>query len=322
MKLFFYRRSDAQPNYGDELNLWLWDQVMPGILDDDESTAFFGIGTLLNNLVKERAPNAKQIVALGTGAGYNKGMPNVDETWKVYCLRGPLSALKLGLDPKLAITDGAALLHRIYKPSGVKRYKFSYIPHFTQSIMAGDDWQEICEELGIHYIDARRPIQEVIKEIAETEVLLAEAMHGAITADTLRTPWIPVLTSQWILPSKWIDWTLSLNMEFQPHPITGLDAIEKQYSLKNLKGVRGSRTIVRKAMARWLKKEQAKLKLKQIMQQGVPQMSDDALFESKLCQLEEKVEEFKRDVASGLFASGEEKTERDQKADRETALMA
>ncbi len=308
MKLFFYRRSDDKPNYGDELNLWLWDQIIPGILDEDESTAFFGIGTLLNNLVKERAPNAKQIVALGTGAGYNKGMPDIDETWKIYCLRGPISALKLGVDPKLAITDGAALLSRLYKPTGVKRYKFSYIPHFTQSIIANDDWQEICDELGIHYIDARRPIHEIIKEIGETEVLLAEAMHGAITADTLRTPWIPVLTSQWLLPSKWLDWTMSLNMEFQPHPVTGLDPIEERYLLKNLRGIKGSRTLVKKAAARWIKKKQAKMKMESIMKYGVPQLSDDTLFESKVCQLEEKVEEFKKDVASGMFASKDKET--------------
>ncbi|NJR69522.1 MAG: polysaccharide pyruvyl transferase family protein [Synechococcales cyanobacterium CRU_2_2] len=305
MKLFFYRRSDDKPNYGDELNLWLWDQIIPGILDEDESTAFFGIGTLLNNLVKERAPNAKQIVALGTGAGYNKGMPEIDDSWKIYCLRGPISAVKLGLDPKLAITDGAALLSRLYRPSGVKRYKFSYIPHFTQSILANEDWQEICDQLGIHYIDARRPIHEIIQEIAETEILLAEAMHGAITADTLRTPWIPILTSQWLLPSKWIDWTMSLNLEFQPHPMTGLDAVEERYKLKNLRGLKGSRTIAQKALNRWTKKAQAKIQLASIMKNGMPQLSDDTLFESKVCQLEEKVEEFKRDVASGLFARKE-----------------
>ena len=123
----------------------------------------------------------------------------------------------------------------------------------------GDIWQEICDELGIHYIDARRPIHEIIQEIAETEVLLAEAMHGAITADTLRTPWIPVMTSQWLLPSTWIDWTLSLNMEFQPHPITGLDTIQERYKLKKIKGIKGSRTILKKSMSRWIKKEQAKL---------------------------------------------------------------
>ena len=43
--------------------------------------------------------------------------------------------------------------------------------------------------------------------------------------------------------------------------------------------------------------------MKQILQQGAPQLSDDTLFESKVCQLEEKVEEFKRDVAAGMFPS-------------------
>ncbi len=303
MKLFFYRRSDDQPNFGDELNLWLWDKIMPGILDEDESAAFFGIGTLLNNLVRERVPNAKQIVALGTGVGYNRGLPQVDDAWTIYCLRGPLSALKLGLDPKIAITDGAALIRRVYKPEGRKLHKFSYIPHFTQSIIAGEDWEEICAELGIHYIDARWPIERVLQDLCETEVLLAEAMHGAIIADALRTPWIPIQTSQWILPSKWIDWTMSLDMQFQPHPITGLEPIQPEYALKNIRGLQGSRTALRKSATRWLKKQQAKIQMESIMKHGNPQLSADALIESKTCQLEEKLEQFKADVAAGRFRS-------------------
>lgn len=304
MKLYFYRRSDDKPNFGDELNLWLWDKVMPGVLDDNEEVAFFGIGTLLNNLVKERVPNAKKIVALGTGAGYNKGMPNVDDSWKVYSLRGPLSALKLGLDPKLAITDGAALIRRVYKPTTKKKYKFSYIPHFTQSIIAGDDWQEICEELGIHYIDARWPIEQILQEICETEVLLAEAMHGAIISDALRTPWVPVQTSQWILPSKWIDWTMSLNLEFQPFPVTGLNELRPEWRLGNVRSPKGSRTAMKKSYEHGLRKAAAKSQFAQILATCKPQLSSDELIESHTCRLEEKVEEFKRDIAAGMFDTG------------------
>jgi succinoglycan biosynthesis protein ExoV len=41
-------------------------------------------------------------------------------------------------------------------------------------------------------------------------------MHGAIIADTLRTPWIPVKCYSNILEFKWQDWCGSLNMRYEP----------------------------------------------------------------------------------------------------------
>jgi succinoglycan biosynthesis protein ExoV len=35
MKLFYFK--DPAGNFGDDLNLWLWPKVLPGILDEDGS---------------------------------------------------------------------------------------------------------------------------------------------------------------------------------------------------------------------------------------------------------------------------------------------
>jgi succinoglycan biosynthesis protein ExoV len=40
-------------------------------------------------------------------------------------------------------------------------------------------------------------------------------MHGAILADTLRVPWIPVITSPIINVFKWRDWTMSLGLDYR-----------------------------------------------------------------------------------------------------------
>lgn len=301
MKLFYYRRSETQPNFGDELNLWLWEKLLPGILDDRDNVAFVGIGTLLNNLIHERIPAAQKVVVFGTGVGYNRGLPNLDASWTIYCLRGPLSALQLRLPTELAITDPAILVRRVFQPSLPKTYRYSYMPHFTQSIMAGDDWQQICEDCGFGYIDARWPIDQVLNAISQTEVLLTEAMHGAIVADALRVPWVPIQTTSWLLPLKWVDWCMSMGLSYQPFPIAGLEGLEDHHKILNVRGLKGSRTAVRKSFEYWLEKRAAALALKRITKRAHPLLSSDSHLDILTHQLEAKLGQFKSDIQTGLF---------------------
>ena len=41
-------------------------------------------------------------------------------------------------------------------------------------------------------------------------------MHAAIVADTLRVPWVPLMTSSDINSFKWLDWTQSMRVPYQP----------------------------------------------------------------------------------------------------------
>jgi succinoglycan biosynthesis protein ExoV len=56
-------------------------------------------------------------------------------------------------------------------------------------------------------------------EIRESDVVLAEAMHGAIVSDALRVPWIPIQPIRGEHRMKWHDWTSVLNIELRPQKI-------------------------------------------------------------------------------------------------------
>ena len=49
MKLYYYRAT--QGNFGDDLNSWLWEELVPGRWsDEDDGELFCGIGTIIGTL--------------------------------------------------------------------------------------------------------------------------------------------------------------------------------------------------------------------------------------------------------------------------------
>lgn len=226
MKLFYYQRGDRQPNFGDELNPWLWPKLRPDLFSQKgqgqaDSAIFVGTGTLLNDRLPERVGANSRLIVFSTGAGYEQPLKQIPDRWQICCVRGPLSARKLGLPPEKAITDGGILIARVSAPSG-SRQGCSFMPHIHSAAPAAESWQRICLQANIRYIDPRWPIEKVLQAIGTSELLLAEAMHGAIAADALRVPWMPVITTPRIYPFKWQDWCASMNVPYRPYRLPTL----------------------------------------------------------------------------------------------------
>jgi succinoglycan biosynthesis protein ExoV len=292
MKLRYYKLPNGERNFGDELNPWLWEKLIPGILDEDASVAFVGIGSLINNGLPKRTRYARKIVIFGTGVGYGKEFPKLDESYTIYCVRGLLSAQALGISEKLAITDGAVLIRQVFSNQAPKKYRFSYMPHYE---LAGQGWKTVCQNLGFGYIDPRWSVEQVLSSISETEILLAEAMHGAIIADALRVPWLPITTNSSILAFKWQDWCSSIGVEYQPirmkrlhHPKESLDILTPFRTIRD-----------------WSCQKEAAQALKQAALSRSPVLSKDSRIEMLTNQLEEKLQDFKKDVVNGLFSCSE-----------------
>jgi len=219
MKLFYCKVTTG--NFGDDLNPWLWPKLLPGIIDEDGSTLFVGIGSIMNQFI----PDAPLKIVFGSGVGYGTP-PVIDERkWKIYCLRGPLSAKALHLPPETGITDAAILVTKVPLVMPEKIYRLSYMPHKTSAALGA--WEDVCTEAGIHYINPGWPVERVLSDILSTKLLITEAMHGAIVADAFRIPWIPVRSFYKILRFKWMDWCQSLGMTYSPAKLPCLLEKEK-----------------------------------------------------------------------------------------------
>jgi succinoglycan biosynthesis protein ExoV len=228
MKLCFWR--GASPNFGDELNLWLWPRLLPGFFDDRDDVLFIGIGSILHG---DYAAAAEKLVF---GSGYY-GVPFVpppqlDERWKVYFVRGPRTAEALGIDRGFGLGDAASLVSRVPDAELLPRGSAgpAFMPHWESSI--DGPWQEVSKRAGLRFIDPRWPVERILAEISSSSLLVTEAMHGAIVADALRVPWVPFAPIG-MHQFKWYDWTESLGVDLRfarSAPATWIEALLRRFN--------------------------------------------------------------------------------------------
>ena len=302
MKLYYWQKGNGKENFGDNLNPWLWNKIIPDYLDDDPQIAFIGIGTLINGGLPKKTPQASTRILFSTGVGYGKSLLKIDSSYKIYCVRGALSAKKLGLDPSLAITDGGILTRKYYKvPTQKKTYKFSFMPH-RKLVYKG--WKDVCQYLGFGYIDPTWSTEKVLDALSTTEILLAEAMHGAIVADALRIPWIPIVTHKKILSFKWEDWCSSIQVEYNPQNIQLEYSPQNTDCLDYLDGSKSSNLSpmnTHDGSSNYDQRKSIGSQLKKISQSFSPVLSSDTRVEELTNRLEEKIEHLKSDIKSGVF---------------------
>jgi len=217
MRLFYYQGWNGKTNFGDELNKLIWQKLLPEIFDGTSSELFLGIGTLLD----DRVPDAAKIVVMGSGVGYGH-LPTKAQinSWLIYCLRGRLSAQSLGVSSNLVATDPAILVSQLFPGQEKKIHEYAYMPHWQNM---GNGWIKVSEKMGIRLLNPRDSVVNLITAMKQSKVIITEAMHGAIVADSLRIPWIAV-NSRFddYCSFKWQDWCSSLNLDYKSYRIGNL----------------------------------------------------------------------------------------------------
>lgn len=224
MYVHYFRSKD--PNFGDDLNGWIWNRLFEGNFGCDDGVLLIGIGTILAEHVPRLVPHAHTFMTLGSGVGYDRPIADVkSDSWPVAVVRGPLSANVLGLPLDYVGTDGAILLAALpeFQPlPDSQRQGVVFMPHHKATDFPL--WRGVCERAGIEYLDPRWDSYALAQRIRRAKLVLADAMHAAIVADTLRVPWVPLVSSPQISTFKWLDWTQSLGLPYEPSLLPPISA--------------------------------------------------------------------------------------------------
>lgn len=104
---------------------------------------------------------------------------------------------------------------------------------------------------------------DILNNLNQCEILITEAMHGAIVADVLRIPWHAVKTRIEILDFKWHDWTKSMELE---HTYTFLPPVVNQGKRRFLKPIN---SLI------------AKNTLRKVIKHSTPQLSKGAVLDAR-----------------------------------------
>lgn len=222
MAIFYfdrYSKKNNSMNFGDDINPFLLGKIFSNEIIQSQDICIMGIGSILNDTNFNLVSKFPKKIIFSSGAGYGDLNFKFDESWDFKCVRGPLTASSLSLDQSAAIADGAILISEFFHVKNInKRKRVIFIPHVESHWIAGRDLARAAKYNGMEYLVPDRPFQDFIDRVSSASLVVTEAMHGAILADTMRVPWIPV-SFHFHNEFKWKDWFLSMGLEYANNSI-------------------------------------------------------------------------------------------------------
>jgi succinoglycan biosynthesis protein ExoV len=260
-------------NFGDDINPWFLPRLFKAELIESERVCLVGIGTILNDHNAAQVAHFDRKVVFSSGVGYGDIGSSYDNSWDFVCVRGPRSAETLGLPPEVGICDGAVLLGDLYPARPLsERDGVVFIPHVRTGAVCGIGLRRICQDLSIGYLSPDAPFETFIETIRAARLVITEAMHGAIMADALRTPWVPV-EFLYHHRFKWQDWFDSIELPYEHRVMRPL------FWDRGRSGSMSARAVARTFYQRLLLKQaRARRALRAILEEAEPRLSADSVL--------------------------------------------
>ena len=284
--MYIYNYSKTG-NFGDALNCYMWPKLLGNLIEEPLDAVLIGIGSIMDKKMIERTSGIGKRLVFGAGFAYGKPATKND-FYKIYCVRGPLTAERVGIDKKYVVTDGGALIVDTIREieSRGARHKFAYMPHWAYR---HDEWKIACERAGGIYIDPFAAPDIVVSNMLSSNLVITDALHGAICSDALRIPWIPVV-HRGIHVFKWKDWCQSMGLNYEPEPIYLYYGKSKRCGIAALVADVRNRFRLNLAI----------MSLKHICSRK-PSLSHRNVLNTKLSQLRSLLAELKNDIQNGII---------------------
>lgn len=205
-------------NVGDDFSEWLFSRTLGPALSEISGTLLFGVGSILDTKFDTAFGGADihDRLVFGSGARSAVTLPDMSQgRWKVYCVRGPLTARALDLPADRAVADPAILAPRFH-PAVAAGGPVGIVPYFTAS---GAAWGQVAARLGWKVVSPHLGVEAFIAALTACSRVFCESMHGAIFADAYRIPWRPLSGTGAQAEGathafKWTDWTASMGIGF------------------------------------------------------------------------------------------------------------
>lgn len=283
MAIHYYDLFSSQwssKNFGDDINPFLLRKLLDPSIIASSDVCVIGIGSILNRDNADRVSQYRRKVVFSTGTGYGESLKNLDDSWDIACVRGPNTAEIMGLPSSKAICDGAILLSDYFDPIvESKRGGTVFIPHIRTHWGTGKALQPICDDLGWRYLAPDALAEDFIEVVRSASLVITEAMHGAILADTMRVPWMPVALHQHN-DFKWRDWFLSIEQDYHCN-----------FLLPKLWNPKKSAVIgrLKYPYQKWKMNRLAR-QLRSLSEECMPSLSSKGLLDRKKVELREKLD--------------------------------
>jgi succinoglycan biosynthesis protein ExoV len=278
-------------NVGDDFSAWLFSRSLGAHLNDESSTILFGVGSILDRKIDEAfsTDDTQCRLVFGSGARSSAGAPDVSgRDWKIYCVRGPLTASALSLPPGKAVADPGILIP-VYRPvQADQQGPIGIVPYFTSS---EDAWRIVANRLNWTLISPHLGVEDFIDQLTRCSRVFCESMHGAIFADAYRIPWRPLsgtglATEGATHAFKWTDWTSSMGLAFDSIRTPIISRFIRNSTHEHLK---------QRIKAVWISRILAKA-----VREDHFLLSRDTVLQSRQEQLQSLMDALRRDVAAGL----------------------
>lgn len=294
MKLIYH--NDWRGNFGDDINLPFFDIVIPGYEEKLLDQKLYGIGTLLNNnngLIRDAC-------IFGSGFGYGEELSYDLKSTKIFGVRGPVTAKKMGLDSSYIIGDPAIYVSSMPSIMPEKTYSTRAVValHHRSAEMwdfSGGNNDEL------YFLDpGLTSIPDYIGYIRDASVVYAESLHAAIIAATFGVPFCPVSIGNKLEEKKWSDFYQLFGFgEFEPLtiPAPAVSVIRRISVSGRVRGVLQPSKLGRKVNAEYFKHLVARLN--EINRKANCRVSDVKMVSSIKTRIENAISELRQYVDKG-----------------------